>query len=1008
MATLTLESGLKVGIPEKTGSYLRRLLERLTESVEVDAPGTGFRHLQNCFRCLIEETTDLCNSACLVIGGISFKEELLPLPESVGVLTQAVEFLGSEAHRDRELSRLLLDIFFEPDGKTPRKHTRILGLAGRPPARMLRLHDLCEWVPPPKEHPTRAYYTQELRRYLPYLNSWLEAMVVFWAETERKVEMIDLCGVYSAVYRVGAVELCSQAQVLLEEFIPERQLGLPVELMGRVIPVHLPRKAPEPLVDLFDQLDAALKTADTVAACESLRGMLDFLIRYFAGVAYLLWKDLDGADPEARKLAEQSVFISCCEALLARSLEHLKQHPDSMAAKELVSVFFTRNELFEFVPRGHHTEILQLEGVLSAWCLLEPGKGELEAPSRCRHEFERYLPVLRDWLESCGRYLLETEHFFEPVQSGRLEVSVRVADRFLDLNQSQFSLWIEPPAVARDEALAPSRPLRIPPKCPQVLRDILRRLNIYLHQDDPVQACVSLRDSLDYLTRYSAGLAAAAFRELGTLPAEAEEMARNSPSIHQCEKLLILSLKSIGQGEEEDLGRAVRAIFFARTEFSSEDRPVGNHARMLQTDADPNNKLQLLAEFCSRGEGLTEAADCRREMSRFLPVLRDWLIQAEPFFKQAQHFEEPPEEDGQMELVVQFGEHYLELVEPDYTFMVRPGCNEVPEVEIPEPPPEPVVEEPAGAPQEKQKSTEPEKRGPPFLVHRVDFIGNQRNSKGKMCLSGFIRITNAGGGVLSGTAISTHPSIEVTPTRFRGNKTQITYWVDEGSLPQSFQAFVMLRTAEDERQIPVWEMKPRSIFGTMTAEQARIAIWAPPAIGLLVFLLVLFPLAAMINGILTEAAGLNWPSVSLAKDAKSALIQVLPLSQMIGWTLLYLPFWVPLAVIKMYKRLSPNVRDLLASHLNPALFAISPLVFVLTAVLALGGNPVVQDIELPACHLPMLCLRFAGLNVLTVAYLILSFRERIDEWVHDPVARSSIPAAMFFGYFCAVMLALSH
>ncbi|MCA9797420.1 MAG: hypothetical protein KC910_36665, partial [Candidatus Eremiobacteraeota bacterium] len=414
--------------------------------------------------------------------------------------------------------------------------------------------------------------------------------------------------------------------------------------------------------------------------------------------------------------------------------------------------------------------------------------------------------------------------FEDPNPDGSVEFSVRIGDRFIEVGEPGYQLWLNNPrpegemAQAGESAPKPliREPIEIPEGCPKVLGKILTRMDIYLRVGDPVEACISLRDALDYLTRYFAGLAAAAFRELGTLPEEAARMARESLSVRECEKLLILSLRSIGRESTEKLGQAVRNVFYYQEDFSDTDRPTGAHARILQMDADPTTKMQNLAEFCSlkAGEGiLANPARSKREIERFLPSVRDWLAMSEPFFRDCTHYEEEPDEDGKTELVVEYGDYYLELVEPDYVFYIRRGADEIPDIEAPElPPPDLELDEEAAEELPVRRKLSPEEVAleRPFLVHRVEYVGIRENSRGKKCESGYIILTNAGGGTLSGTATSTHNSLEVTPTRFRGNKVQLSYWLDKESLPETHEAYILLRTQDEERSVSVFDMEDRT------------------------------------------------------------------------------------------------------------------------------------------------------------------------------------------------------
>ncbi|MDG7115643.1 hypothetical protein OVO14_11120, partial [Streptococcus pneumoniae] len=85
-----------------------------------------------------------------------------------------------------------------------------------------------------------------------------------------------------------------------------------------------------------------------------------------------------------------------------------------------------------------------------------------------------------------------------------------------------------------------------------------------------------------------------------------------------------------------------------------------------------------------------------------------------PFFRECQHHEEPPDNTGRTELVIEYSDIYLELVAPDYTFYIRPGADQVPDIEAPElPPPDLAFDEDlVDVPTRKKTPEEREKERP--------------------------------------------------------------------------------------------------------------------------------------------------------------------------------------------------------------------------------------------------------------------------------------------------------
>jgi hypothetical protein len=747
-------------LPPGSPTHLEHILDELNESLDQDAPGTSLRVLKKAFGFLASYFADVVEGVATELSQLKFEfMERGDAVEAIGNIRKGIEFLHAGGFQERPEVRALIDCFYE--GPTSRKFARLMEIGGKPRRGTVSLEKFMV-----AQVPIRKKCVQEIRLYVPYLREWLDASTSFFSHAAIISERTSLSARQAIKIRLGDKTMQAGKRIDIAECplcIPQKEINVPASMYEHPVYFFVPQKAPQFLIDILGRLDIAMKKEKPVAGCLELRNALEFLIRYFAGVASKVCEDLGSLPKGADVYIDNSQSIFASEKLLNLSLDTLTRMPDSLAAKSVIGIFYRRNELFEFVPRWH-TEILALHGQLSGWCQLDPGQGELEDPEVCKVEFEKHVPTLREWLIALSGYLQSTEHFFNEVKpEGCVDFSLRIGDRFLEIAEPGYVLWLNNPRpegeIVESESGTAAKPLiresiELPQGCPEVLKRILTRMDIYLRLGDPVESCVSLRDALDYLTRYFAGVAAVAFRQLGTLPEEAERLSQQSLSIYDCEKLLILALRSIGQGSNEKLGLAVRSVFYYVEDFSRSEKPTGAHSRLLALDADPNSKMQNLAEFCSlqAGQGvLSHPARSRRELERFLPTLQDWLAMAEAFFKECEHHEEPPEDDGKTELIIEYTDVYLELVEPDYTFYIRPGADEVPDIEAPElPPPDMVFDDDLVDAPARKKSPEEAAREKPFLVHRVDLIGDRPNSKGKKCAAGYIVLTNAGGGNIIG------------------------------------------------------------------------------------------------------------------------------------------------------------------------------------------------------------------------------------------------------------------
>lgn len=1003
-------------LPPGSPAHLEHILDELNESLDLDAPGTSLRVLKKAFGFLAAYTADLVEGVASVFGELKFNyKERGDAAEAVEAIRTGVEFLNSDAPQELPEVRALADTFFE--GGAGKKFARLLEIGGKPRRGTMSLEKFMV-----AQIPVRKKCVQEVRHYIPYLREWLEASAPLFSATKIVSQRTSLQGHQSIKVQLGGQTIEAGKRIEVSSCplcIPEKEIDVPSTLYERPIYFFVPQKAPKYLADILDRLDEAMKKSDAVAGCLELRNALEFLIRYFAGVTSKVCEDLGALPKTADPLVDSHQSVAASEKLLNLCLTQLLRMPDSLAAKTIMGIFYRRNELFEHVPRWH-TEILALHGQLSAWCQLEPGYGELEDPEVCKVEFEKHVPTLREWLVAMGGYLQSTEHFFnEPSKDGSVEFSLRIGDRFVEVGEPGYVLWLNNPRpegemVEVDSGTA-SKPLireslEIPKGCPTVLARILTRMDIYLRLGDPIESCLSLRDALDYLTRYFAGVAAAAFRQLGTLPPEAEQLAQQSLSIHDCEKLLILALRSIGHESDEKLGLAVRNVFYYTEDFSQAEKPTGAHSRLLALDADPSSKMQNLAEFCSLQAGvgvLSHPARSKRELERFLPTLQDWISMAGPFFKEAKHHEEPPEADGKTELVIEYGEAYLELVEPDYTFYIRPGADEVPDIEAPElPPPDMVFDEDLVDVPTRKKSPEEAAHERPFLVHRVELIGPRENSKKKRCPSGYIVLTNAGGGTLSGNAVTTEDCVEVEPSRFRGNKVQLSYWVDVDELPTTHEVFIFLKTAHEERAISVYEMIGQARTRTVSPAAGTFQLLLPSLVWLTLFIGIFHGASTYMDVKLTELIGRGYPTLKLIQDAPDAYSQVVSFSHLVGYLYLWVAGIVPVMVAWLYRRFPPSTQELLEKK-RLKLMLLPSAVVGLGLFTPLLSNFFSNSPDFSAMNLYGLFLYFVGLNLASTYYQEMSLTQKFDDMFINPDVRRFVPVVGWFIFLTTILLGVS-
>jgi hypothetical protein len=1034
----------------KAPSHLTHILEEFDEGVRVDAPNTALRALRQAFALLLGLSTDLVGAACVQMGAsadlfILPEGDSVRLAEAEGRLKEGLYFLSQ---RESALGQALARVFFDETG-TPRQFY-LLTQGGKVEGMMGGLLRISDFAKEPRRAPGRSESFKLRNLYLPHLEAWLQSLNKLWDQAEVLWERTDLRGQQRIRYQLFDTELEVGHRIELQECkacIPSRVLRAPDGWVSGEPYLGVPQDVPEHTLHLADRFGEALQQNDVIESTRLLRDTLEFLLRYFAGVGKTLCEELQCLNDEAQRAARNTESVDNCERLLQATVESLKSHQDDVAARELVGVFYRRDANLDLQPRSH-TNILLLEGVLSSWFKQERGRQPSE--ERYAKDFERYFPLFRDWVRSMGPYFSHTEHFSEtPTPQGQLPLTTRCGEHLLELTENNYLLRIrqcpvclpnpewtvtpqEPkpvteklsaeqllrrankkddgePAPAPVVETAPEpvvvktfpgefRPISLPADAPKFLGRVLRRLDVRLRRGELPESSAALRDALDYLLRYWAGVCAACARASNKLNAEDQKLAASSLSAHECEKLLNSTLKTLAEGVNE-LSEEIVQVFYHRDLFTNEMKPLGGHTRMLMTDISSDNQMQLLAEFCDRRE-LPDLHQARRDLKMFLPVLRDWLDKSQGFFDQCLHHEEDPDNDGRMELVVQWDKDYLELVAPDYAFYVRPGADEVPDLEVPEyVEPAPETQTVDAAPKPRIITTEELALQEPFLMHRVQYIGMQPNSQGVPCRSGIIAIQNAGGGSLTGRAYSNHPCIEVNPNRFR-DKTQLTYWLDESSLPRDFVPVLTLRSGGDERQITLAEMRPLSKLNTMSKGQALVLTWAPPVGG---FLLVSAVAVNRAHAIRKHIGDLRGKLKEIAPD-------VLQLSKAegdyVGSALLIYAAFSAVATMTVYRRFSHSLQDLLHRQFLRALLA--PLVgSALVVLINAAIFPELRNPEIASANLPSLLVWALVFGAAGAAYSYLEQTNRFAEWVQEPALRKVIPVVCFGTFLLLWTLALT-
>ncbi len=877
-------------------------------------------------------------------------------------------------------------------------------------------------------------------------------------------------------------------------------------------PVVIPQGAPDHLRHILEALNAAIKSNDASKAAAEVQAGWDFMLRYYAGVVSMSWRSAERKLPEnARQLMRNWASLGACRELLVMGLGRINSSEAINAA--LVAAF-----------KGGFYDIIQKRGAdLVAWCEkpLE-GSGTTEAINTYLPELRDWLKKSEDYLEGCEHFAEPPSaegHLEIVVQYGESFLELCAPDFVIQIRECPVCLpklrtaKAAPAPVVEEKEAAPeladllfggapdefgtsqmlgaaappqtlivkmggpgpapgktgifaglskkmkvSMPaplsalgIEIPESIPEHLGHILNRVSYGVSHQDPQETSLSVRDALEYLVRYFAGVAGMAAKNLGKAGPEITDGWTAEPmSVSRCEHILFHSLKALS-ASDDPMAVLLRQVF---------PTGVGDaHTRTITLDVE--NRLKALGKFCAQTQANWDKVRSIRENSRFLPVLKDWLTASKGFFNVVETLAEPPSEDGKMEIVVNYKDHFLELLPPDYCMVVRrcPVClpnykgtdPPVPEEEEAAPPPRPETVSPLPAePAETSvpgrrldqemddllqgKAPRAEEKPPPSgeaprprpglaspaddeepaMAHDVSFIGTGKSEDGRIIHGGYINVVNVGGGVLSATVRGTHPCISVKPVRFKGKHCRIEYQIDEADLPSSRKVYVVIRSANEAREIPVWQMLPPTSTLSMSDNAFRAFMAIPMIVYFFIFTIVHTQSNRLVEGILRTALtakGLNSDIHSLTPGYLSTVKldgiyigQLGGVAQFDGLVFILFSGLVPLAVAKIFSLAPPD-----QIHRNRKWFIgflLAPLVIV-TAIVVPFFHSLVSRPELkPMIFTSSMYLWFLFLNGLAAFYLYITRLSELEQWIQMPFMRNVVGVVVWSVYLLCVMQAV--
>lgn len=629
--------------------------------------------MQRCFDLMIQFFAGISGALMQEIASdtlfdFELEEGRFDLETKLEVLVTALSAL-EEHWEGYDAGNLIWSAFYDTlrpatDPNCAYLHTRLLGVEGVAPTGFVDLAELCSMVPGRGALGDRSACREMAHRYLPILAFWLENATPLFLESE--VDFVEEEGgmALSWAASVSGSTLDGTPCGFWLEVSPTRW-NLP---RPELAPVFVVGDAPEVLLPVVDELNAALERKDFSRAGLMVRLGLDLLIQYFAGCAAALWRDQGEMTEQAESLYHPDSSLEDRERLLLLSLAGISaQSPVGASLGKL----FSKNSLQYRALTGR--DLPAGMGSVASWAVRrdDVGEGELLV----------YLPLLRSWLGASNPWFSAGEQLFEePSEDGRLEGVVAFGDDFLEMVDPEYLLILPSELQELLRASAESAPaaessveleslaesdLPIPTLevGPPVLLGHLGRLQEA--EDDRRAAGAWLGSAFEYLIQYFAGLTTTV---LGGKDASLSEQAlawfQPRSSLREREMLLVEALQALCDSSTGGTPAKVRDIFFDAAKQPRE------HTRLLGFEGPGSlGEGEMLLSFWCRTRHRTETLSSQ-DFAFAIRTLTGWLEAAKPFFQVGEHYAEDPGADGQEEMVVELAEDYLDMVLPDYAIQL--------------------------------------------------------------------------------------------------------------------------------------------------------------------------------------------------------------------------------------------------------------------------------------------------------------------------------------------------
>ncbi len=223
-------------------------------------------------------------------------------------------------------------------------------------------------------------------------------------------------------------------------------------------PISLPQGAPHLLENMLKAFNAYLQQDDGVRACRSAQDILNYLVRYFAGIGKVLYQSANCLPEQLQNKNYASLSIQDAEQVLLWTLLNPSDQVPQNIFSRYLSVFYN-SEDGKKQPNGYHTEMLEYDAdpnikivAIAAFISLDAHSSQVADRAQAKLQLKKFYPAIADWVQHAGNFFSYIEHFEAgPDPHGQVELTLEYPieegsseTTFLELVAPDYAFYVRP------------------------------------------------------------------------------------------------------------------------------------------------------------------------------------------------------------------------------------------------------------------------------------------------------------------------------------------------------------------------------------------------------------------------------------------------------------------------------------------------------------------------------------------------------------------------------------